>query len=123
MKVLLSIKPEFAEKIFDGSKKYEFRRAIFKDQNVKTIVVYAPVPVKMIIGEFAIEDILFEEIPELWERARYSGSSDERAFYDYFIGKSKGYAIKISNPLKYREPLTLSSFGISKAPQFFIYLW
>ena len=30
MKILLSIKPEFAERIFDGSKKYEFRKVIFR---------------------------------------------------------------------------------------------
>ena len=34
MKVLLSIKPEFAEKIFDGTKLYEFRRSIFKNKNI-----------------------------------------------------------------------------------------
>lgn len=41
MKVLLSIKPEFAEKIFSGEKKFEFRRSIFKDKTVKTVLVYA----------------------------------------------------------------------------------
>jgi predicted transcriptional regulator len=30
MKVLLSIKPQFAEMIFSGTKKYEFRRSVFK---------------------------------------------------------------------------------------------
>jgi predicted transcriptional regulator len=30
MKVILSIKPEYAFKIFDGTKKFEFRRVIFK---------------------------------------------------------------------------------------------
>ena len=29
MKVVLSIKPQFANKIFDGTKKFEFRKAIF----------------------------------------------------------------------------------------------
>ena len=36
MKIVLSIKPEYAEKIFSGSKKYEFRRMIFKAPDVKT---------------------------------------------------------------------------------------
>lgn len=34
MTALLSIKPEFAEAIFDGRKKFEFRKVIFK-KNVK----------------------------------------------------------------------------------------
>jgi predicted transcriptional regulator len=38
MKVVLSIKPGFAEKIFSGEKKFEFRRAIFKDRSVKTVL-------------------------------------------------------------------------------------
>jgi len=37
MKILLSIKPEYAEKIFAGTKKYEFRRSIFKNPDVKTV--------------------------------------------------------------------------------------
>ena len=35
MKVVLSIKPEFAFKIFDGTKQFEFRKAIFKNPAVK----------------------------------------------------------------------------------------
>ena len=54
MKVVLSIKPEFAFKIFDGSKKFEFRKAIFKNNNVKSIIVYASSPVQKVIGEFEI---------------------------------------------------------------------
>jgi hypothetical protein len=37
MKVVLSIKPEFANKIFDGTKKFEFRKSIFKNENIKLI--------------------------------------------------------------------------------------
>lgn len=58
MKVLLSIKPEFAFKIFEGKKKFEFRKVIFKNPNVKTVVVYASSPVQRVIGEFEIDDIL-----------------------------------------------------------------
>ena len=53
MKVLLSIKPEYASKILDGTKRYEYRRAIFKRTEVTTVVVYASDPVRKVIGEFA----------------------------------------------------------------------
>ena len=45
MKVLLSIKPEFANKIFEGTKRFEFRKSIFKKE-VKTVVVYASSPLQ-----------------------------------------------------------------------------
>ena len=52
MKVILSIKPEFANKIFNGTKKFEFRRTLFKKKEVKKIVVYASAPISKVIGEF-----------------------------------------------------------------------
>ena len=58
MKVVLSIKPEFAFKIFDGTKKFEFRKAIFKNHKIKTVIVYASSPVQQVIGEFEIEKII-----------------------------------------------------------------
>ncbi|MDD8572078.1 ASCH domain-containing protein, partial [Escherichia coli] len=50
MKVLLSIKPEYAESILSGKKKYEFRKNIFRNKNVDTIVIYATMPVGKVIG-------------------------------------------------------------------------
>ena len=49
MKVLLSIKPEFVEKIFSGEKRFEYRKSIFKQQNIDTIVIYSTMPVGMIV--------------------------------------------------------------------------
>lgn len=66
MKVLLSIKPEFADKIFEGTKRFEFRRAIFKNTNVKKVVVYASSPVQKVIGEFEIDFIFKNRLEELW---------------------------------------------------------
>ena len=56
MKVLLSIKPEFVEKIFAGTKKYEFRKSLFKKSGVKYVVIYASAPIKRVVGEFEIDD-------------------------------------------------------------------
>jgi len=69
MKVVLSIKPEFAFKIFDGTKKFEFRRSIFKNENVKSIIVYASSPVQQVIGEFEIEEVLNCELSTLWKNS------------------------------------------------------
>ena len=62
MKVLLSIKPEFVEKIFNGTKKYEFRKSIFKNKNIDTVVVYASSPWQYVIGEFKIETRGYQEV-------------------------------------------------------------
>ncbi|HJA56682.1 MAG TPA: ASCH domain-containing protein [Candidatus Bacteroides intestinigallinarum] len=122
MKVLLSIKPEFAYKIFDGTKKYEFRKSIFKRTDVRKIIVYASAPIKKVIGEFTIEDILNDEVDLIWEQT-YQHSGITRSFYQsYFENKEKAYAIKIGQTTRYERTKNLSDYNILVAPQSFVYL-
>ena len=122
MKVLLSIKPEFAEKIFNGTKKYEFRRSVFKNKNVKTVVVYASSPVQQVIGEFEIDIILNDDLEQLWNTTKdYSGIS-ENFFFEYFVNKEKGYAIKIKKVKRYKKALSLKDDFNANPPQSFMYL-
>lgn len=37
--ILLSIKPTFVEKTFDCTKRYEFRRVIFKKPYIKKVII------------------------------------------------------------------------------------
>ena len=122
MKVLLSIKPEFALKIFNGSKRYEYRRAIFKNEEVSRVIVYASDPIKQIIGEFEIEDILHEELQSLWVKTKHHAGISEKRFFEYFANKSKGYAIKVKTTTIYDDPLPLNSLMVSSPPQSFMYL-
>jgi predicted transcriptional regulator len=121
--VLLSIKPEFVTRIFEGTKQFEFRRRLFANRDIKTIVVYATAPVSKVIGEFEIEDILELEIDELWEKTKeYSGIQKEY-FEAYFVGLETGYAIKIGETYKYEFPLELKAdFNVKNAPQSFVYV-
>lgn len=124
MKVLLSINPEYVEKIFSGEKKYEFRRSIFKNKNVDTIVIYCTSPIKKVVGEFKIKQII-EDFPEkLWKlNPKRNGISKEK-FETYFFKKEKGYAIEIAQVRKYRNFKTLQEVDstIKAAPQSFLYL-
>jgi len=122
MKVILSIKPEFANKIFDGTKKYEFRRAIFKNPDVKKVVVYSSSPVQKIIGEFEIDCIISHELEKLWNKTkRYSGISED-FFLQYFGDKEQGFAIKIKNAKLYPTPKCIREDYNLFPPQSFLYL-
>jgi predicted transcriptional regulator len=123
MRVLLSIKPEHAERIFNGSKKFEFRKAIFKNGGVKTIVVYATMPVGKVIGEFTVGGIIESKPSEVWQKTKdYSGIS--RGFFnEYFTGRAKAFAIEVHNPKLYERSLNLADVHPSGvAPQSFCYL-
>lgn len=122
MKVLLSIKPEFAYKIFDGTKKYEFRRTLFKRKDVNEVVVYVSFPVKKVIGEFRIEDILTDNVDSIWEKTKEYSGITEQYYNEYFENKDKANAIKVGKIVKYRTPKQLSDFNLDYAPQSFVYL-
>ena len=122
MKVLLSIKPEYVEKIFNGTKKYEFRKSLFKRRDITIVVIYASSPLKRVVGEFEIENILSDDVNTVWEQTKnYSGIT--KAFYYSYFQKSKtANAIQIGRLTKYEISRPLSDFNIHQAPQSFCYI-
>jgi predicted transcriptional regulator len=122
LKVLLSIKPVFAEKIFDGTKKFEFRKVLILRPHVSTVIVYASSPVQRVLGEFTIESIVSGPLDYVWEKtSRYSGISHE-FFLSYFSGHRVAHAIKIGNVTRYEEPRTLEHYMMKRAQQSFVYV-
>jgi predicted transcriptional regulator len=122
MDVLLSIKPQYAKLIFDGTKIYEYRKTIFSRPNIKKVVVYASTPTQKVIGEFEIEKIIHDNIHVLWEHTREQSGLTEESFFRYFINNQTGYAIKIKTNNRYETPLPLEHFTSSSPPQSFIYI-
>jgi predicted transcriptional regulator len=122
MKVLLSIKPEFVEKIFSGEKRYEFRRAIFKKPQVSIVVVYASTPIQKVVGEFTISEILYDNVNSLWLRTRRQSGITKDLFLKYFENKNHGFAIGISRVRRYRSPLSLRKDFRMLPPQSYAYL-
>jgi predicted transcriptional regulator len=122
MKVLLSIKPKYADKIFDGTKKYEFRKVIFKNSNIRTVVVYSSSPVQQVIGEFEIENILSLAPKDVWTKTKeFSGISKE-FFFEYFADREVAHAIKIKSVKKYKKPLSIKDDFNVLPPQSYLYL-
>ena len=58
----------------------------------------------------------------LWKATR-KGSGIERPYFDeYFAGREKAYALKVSRPRRYPSPLELPChYGIARPPQSFRY--
>lgn len=122
MKVLLSIKPHFVDKIFDGTKKYEFRRSIFKRAGIKTVIIYASYPIKRIVGEFQIKEIISDEVDKIWERTKEHAGITKDFFEAYYADKKIATVIHIGRITKYKKNKLLSDFNVKQAPQSFCYL-
>jgi predicted transcriptional regulator len=122
-RVLLSIKPEFVEKIFTGEKKFEYRKVIFKSNKINKVVMYASSPVKKVVGEFEIGDILHTTKKELWESTQDKSGITKEFFDEYFSNRELAYAIEIKETEQYKEPKSLKEdYNISNAPQSFQYI-
>lgn len=105
MKLLLSIKPEFALRIFAGEKTYEFRKAVHQQPGVSVAAVYASKPIGMIIGEFEILDILSATPEALWKATRHGAGISREFFFEYFNDRRVAYALKVGAVRRFDAPL------------------
>jgi predicted transcriptional regulator len=117
----LSIKPVYAKAIFDGSKRFEFRRNIFRE-DIRVVIVYMSSPVMQVVGEFSVESIITDFVDALWGRTEAHAGIGREAFMDYFAGRDVGHAIKIGKVKRYGQPRNLeATYGV-RPPQSFLYL-
>jgi predicted transcriptional regulator len=123
MRILLSIKPEYAEKILNGTKRFEYRKALPRNASVRTVVIYATMPVGKVIGEFEFGGVLCEKPKDLWRRTK-NDSGITREFFDtYFHGRERAMAIAVNRPRRYGNPRNLEDVSGSRTPpQSFQYL-
>ena len=119
--ILISINPEYVERILNGTKKYEYRKIKCK-KNIDKIIIYSTFPVMKVVGEAKVEEIL-EDTPEnIWNKTKkYSGVNID--FYKkYFNNRENAIAYKLKDVKKYDNPKDLIDYGIKNAPQSFVYI-
>lgn len=118
---LFSIRPQFAQQILCGIKKFEFRTKLCK-RNVTKMIVYATKPIGMIVGEVEIETTISKPVEELWKIVYKDAGISKVEFDQYFCGRTYAYAYKLKNPIFYKQEIPLERFGISRAPQSYCYI-
>lgn len=99
--ILLPIHPDHVKNIFNGTKRYEFRKRICK-KPVDRILIYSTSPVMKVMGEAEIEDILVDTLEIIWERTKEKAGIDKRFFDRYYAGRNQAvaYKLKISLNMK-----------------------
>lgn len=120
-KILLSINPEHVEHILDGSKQYEFRKTKCKEE-IDGIIIYSTAPVKQVVAEADVETILVDTPAEVWKKTRRNSGISEEFFFKYYSGRSNAVAYKLSNLNVFEEPKSLIDYGVTTAPQSYVYV-
>lgn len=119
--ILLSIKPEYTERILAGTKKFEFRRQVAK-LHVDRILIYSTAPEMKVVASVAVLGVLKETPQDLWQKTKeFSGISHDK-YMEYFSQKEFAYAYQLGEVKKFKKAKDLSEYGISAAPQSFVYI-
>jgi type I restriction enzyme S subunit len=120
--LILSIKPEYAEKILIGFKRFEFRKQIPHKQ-IHQVFIYSSYPEKMIVGKFRIRSVIKGTPDEIWEKCGDEGGIEEERFFSYFGNRSLGYGFEVEDVERFDPPIDpKKKNGKFRAPQSFAYI-
>lgn len=120
-KMLLSIKPEYVDKIVAGKKKYEFRKFHCRE-DVDTIVIYATAPIKKVVGEVALLDIIEGDVEYVWHKTRGFGGIMKKDYKAYYKGRKAAIAYHLGKVTLYADLMELKDLGLDYVPQSFAYI-
>lgn len=131
--VLMSIKPEYTEKIFNGKKQLELRKIAPRCPAPYIVYVYETKGLYIsesgfkyngegaVVGKFIVTAtaiIRYSDFPFYAQRACLSVSR----MLDYAGERKNLTALKISEPRRYDKPFKLSALGLTRPPQSWQYL-
>ena len=119
--ILLSIKPEYVEKIVSGEKRYEFRRRLCK-RAIDRIYIYATSPVQKVVAEAEVIGKLEDDKDRVWEQTKDVAGTDKSGYEKYFEGMGTAGAYCLGKVIKYEMGKELKAFGLSAGPRSFIYI-
>lgn len=119
--MLISINPEHVENIFNGSKKYEYRKIRCK-QEIDKMIIYSTFPIMKVVGEAKVEKILEDSPDNIWEATKNDSGINFKFYKEYFKNKNKAIAYKLTEIKKYDSPKELSNYGVKNAPQSYVYV-
>ena len=119
--LLLSIKPEYVEKILQGTKKVEYRKRLAKEE-VSVIYIYSTAPSMKVVASVEVVDRLAASPTKLWEQTKKTSGVSRAKYREYFSGCKVAHAYKLGKVKIFKSGKKLSDFGISTPPQSFKYI-
>ncbi len=103
----MSIRPNYAAQIFDGTKTVELRRVRPRLTTGELVLVYASSPVKALLGAFEVSRVIAAPPSRLWNRVRRKAGTTREQFDNYFNGASWGYGIVLGRTWQFEKPVGL----------------
>ena len=106
--LLFSLKPHYAALVFDGLKKFELRRRGLTLMRGRDVFVYVTSPVGKLRGGFRVGEVRTGTPDEIWAVVAHSACIERPDFDAYYAGRTKAYALEITEVWEYSDPVGLS---------------
>jgi predicted transcriptional regulator len=119
---VMAIRSQYAEAIYSGAKTHEYRRARTSFGIGDQVLIYEPMPVGRITGEFVVRSV--RALTNANEVVRLEREmSITKAVQDYLSGARRITALEISSPSRWAVPVQLSEISPRlRAPQSYVFL-
>ena len=109
----MSIRPRYAEAIYGGSKRYEFRRVRSRIRTGDRVLVYECTPISRVTGEFRVGDVVTGTPAELLALEHSDGRAEiER----YLFGAHVASAIEIVDAIRWKKAREWQEFLRGRKP-------
>jgi predicted transcriptional regulator len=114
--ILVSIRPNYADKIIAGHKTVELRRRFPADVTGAAALIYSSSPIRAVIATVRIKQVLKLPVARIWKQHGPAACISKRAFDAYFRDLKLGFAIlfdelrPLANQLSADE--LIAQFGI-----------
>lgn len=123
--VLLSLKPNFAERILEGHKTAEVRRRFPNLPPTTRVFIYASSPSRAVLGSFILDAVHVGAPSTLWDQFGARLDINREYFDRYLEGTSSGSVLEVGTAVRWEQPIPLaqlrSAVGI-EPPQSYRYL-
>jgi predicted transcriptional regulator len=117
MNLIISIKPQFVEKILSGEKKYEFRRRIYR-KSIEKIYIYQTSPDAKIVGYFKPGKIIKDTPENLWNEFSDVSGTTKDSLLTYLHDKDEAYAIEITDLVIFETPIKNEDIPVPQSYQY-----
>ncbi len=107
--LLISVRPRFAQMIFDGSKTVELRRVRPRVGKGDLVFVYVSSPVKALEGVFEIDEVACTSPNAVWHRFGKKTALSKHEFETYYEGTQEAYAIAVARYWRLSSPVELAA--------------
>jgi predicted transcriptional regulator len=105
--LLLSVRPKYADKIFEGIKVVELRRTRPRLQEGDLVIVYASSPKKALMGLFEVKEVVQKPLKDLWNEVKGKAGISYKEFRSYYKGLSVGCGIYLDKSYYFPQPVEL----------------